>query len=432
LFLRTIVVALALLASAGCLRDLVGEDPPAQSAHFPQGLALHPDGKHLLVVSSNFDLKYNRGALLVADLDAVDQALANGAAESPLERQVPGDAAWVSAAFIPSFGSRPALTPDGKRAFVATRGANQIAEVEISANGTLSCGEDSEEGAAPECGQGSRVLQVPANDPYHLVLTAASESRVDGVATKLGSAQVVGFVLDPQRDDGSRLRLSALWSLGEDVLGVRGIAALDTGRGPALLVGTEVLDPSSRQGFAAELAVLDARLPENLVRTRHSLTEDLGARSVREVTLTADGKNALVILRVPDGIARYAIDEDVDGRIRLQLAASVGACRSPTAIRTFTLDTPSGPLERAALTCFDDDTLLLVDPLTLATTDASRFFGRGPSDVVVDVVRNRLYVSYFLDDTIGVFSLVDDDGNARLQALGRIGEPRAKPEDGRQ
>ena len=83
------------------------------------------------------------------------------------------------------------------------------------------------------------------------------------------------------------------------------------------------------------------------------------------------------------------------------------------------------------MTCQDSQAIELLDPTTLTPTDAVRFYGRSPYDVVVTPDGTRAFVSFFLDNSIGVFSLTDGTA-AGLSPIGRLGTPLPRPDDGRE
>src|SRR5262245_54863552 len=118
-------VCLFLVSASACTGELA--HIPLDSPRFPTGLAVTPDGETLLVVSSNFDLAFEQGALLAADLSRVRDAIDGG---DDAGDKIIKDA-YRSAAFVPSFGDRPALTSDGKRVLVPTRGSNLISSLDI-------------------------------------------------------------------------------------------------------------------------------------------------------------------------------------------------------------------------------------------------------------------------------------------------------------
>ena len=61
----------AALLSAGCFLSSEGISPPLDTFYFPTGVVVSPDRKALYVVSSDFDLQYNGGTVLLIDLKSV-------------------------------------------------------------------------------------------------------------------------------------------------------------------------------------------------------------------------------------------------------------------------------------------------------------------------------------------------------------------------
>ncbi|HXK17532.1 MAG TPA: hypothetical protein VNG33_07010, partial [Polyangiaceae bacterium] len=60
---------------SGCFGTGEGVEVPPDQIYFPVGLALDKDARHLFVVSSDFDLQYNGGAVQSYDLDRLHGAL---------------------------------------------------------------------------------------------------------------------------------------------------------------------------------------------------------------------------------------------------------------------------------------------------------------------------------------------------------------------
>ena len=60
---------------SGCFGPGEGVEVPQDQIYFPVGLALDGDARHLFVVSSDFDLQYNGGAVQSYDLDELEAAL---------------------------------------------------------------------------------------------------------------------------------------------------------------------------------------------------------------------------------------------------------------------------------------------------------------------------------------------------------------------
>ena len=60
---------------SGCFGTGEGVEVPQDEIYFPVGLAVAKDAKHLFVVSSDFDLQYNGGAVQSYDLSKLEEAL---------------------------------------------------------------------------------------------------------------------------------------------------------------------------------------------------------------------------------------------------------------------------------------------------------------------------------------------------------------------
>jgi hypothetical protein len=428
-------LVLGLSVGAGCTRDLVGAEPPVAQPHFPVGLAIHPTERLLAVVSSNFDLEYSSGSLLLADLDVVDEQLASGAV-------VAADQAYVSSAQVPSFGSRPLFVLEGRHILLPTRSENLIVEVGLTgADGdspALECGDSLSPLGEPLCDTAPRALQLPGNDPFALVSYGGGDEHADVVAAALGAPWLYFFRFRAESDDNRRLQQNGLRTLADlapdgEIRGVRGLAYRPPGGGVGTgrVFATVERTAATLRGEAVDLVFLDpARRGDAPLGVIH-LTEETGAVSARDVALSPAKDAVFVLLREPDGIARIDL---FASNFFPHVGGVVTTCEAPTSMATARLTTASGEtVDRLLVTCFDNESVIAYDPLTLSETGAARYFGRGPFDIVVDEVSDppRAYVSFFSDDTIGVLDLLDDEGAPRLVPRGRIGEQRAAPEDGR-
>ncbi len=413
---QRVVVVVALVAGCG----LETKPPPSDRAAFPTGLALHQDGQHLVVVSSDFDLSFDSGAVLVVDLAAARPKLTGADA-------VVNDA-FVSQVTLAPFGDRPVFDASGEHVFLTTRGENQLNEIDF-ANGALSCG------GATACGQAPFVAQLANNDPFDVVLIDGPSVR--GIVTHLSSNEAEFFSFDPTDNGPQRLRLelqSVLFS--ESTSGVRSTvfrAASVDNDAPQLFVALEQRLEEALIG--TQLGVFDVpavNRGDDVEVFSVDVTATTGSLSARSLALVpdADGGVAVVIaLRAPDALARFAYD---DADRTFTLTALHETCKEPTnfAFVDAVVDevgAVTGPA-RLLLTCQGGEVVQALDPLTLDVRDSVRFFGRSPYDVVVDPVQQQAFVSFFLDNSIGVLSL----SNGRLTPQGRIGEALPPAQDGRE
>lgn len=158
---RSICVLAAAALWFGCAQEDLGTAPPKDGFYYPVSVAAverTPGQPILYVVSSNFDLRYNRGSVVAVDTAKLEKL------DGPVDAAVDPDVGWAN---IDSFGGQIAAyspatpTVAGEvRLFVPTRSANKL--YVLSADGAkLSCLPDPSVGQ--DClGQGIR-LEDPAD-----------------------------------------------------------------------------------------------------------------------------------------------------------------------------------------------------------------------------------------------------------------------------
>jgi hypothetical protein len=425
------------LGLISCEQEISNDAEWTRAVSYPTGLAIHPSSNVLTVVSSNYDLKYESGLLLVANLDEVSEQLDQVlVAEGPLGAvQEP----YFDSVTIPSFGHRPVFSANGEHVFIATRRDNLISEVEfLSSNDQpfqLHCGDQNNADAVPNCGQDAYSVQMSGNDPYDIVLYEENESVVSGVVSLISHDEVIFFESDSTEPAATRNQVAGTLSLGINVLGARSMIY----RPPTATVPGTIFAAVETFGYFSstpfiDLAYFEPSRGSQAVVHMESLTGIAGATSARGLTLSPDGDAIFVLLREPDAVLRMNLVE-TDGRLSVQTSQMTSTCKNPTAMAAFQLPdtTQGGQRDYLMITCFSDDTISIYDAISLSQIDVLRYFGRGPFDVAINshVSPPEAYVSFFLDNSIGVFSLQNESGGAHLQARGRIGLPSIKPEDGR-
>lgn len=421
------VGAIAVTASSsGCIGQ-ADRAPPVDRAVFPAGLAISPDGTRLAVVSSNFDFTFDYGAVLLADLPALESRLvgADVVVEDP----------YIAAAFVPTFGDRPVFSSDGGHLLLTSRDTNLVHELVVDSAG-LSCGVA--EVGAEVCDQSPHALGLAQNDPFDVAIVEEGPDAIRAFVTHQSGREGSFVLVTPSRTGADRLRLEAgTVDFGETAFGVRGVVvrpATDTR--PARLFAT-VERRTNTVAIGAELVSFDLPRPGragDVVPVRLDLEPVTGSRSARDVVIVNDGEGGvalIVALRIPDALARFR----VDARGVPTLTSLTDTCQTPISLAVaripVSVPTADSVVERVLVTCQEGQAVQALDPLTLQVTDAVRFFGRGPYDVVVTPDGTRAFVSFFLDNSIGAFSL-GDGTVARLTPIGRLGKPLPRPEDGRE
>ncbi len=422
---RDVVVAVAVCASGGACIGQAGKPIPLDEARFPAGLAVSADGAHLAAISSNFDFAFDSGAVLLADLNDIGDKLSGPDAIV--------DNPWVSGVPIPTFGDRPVFSADGKHLLLTSRDLNLVHELVIDDN-ALSCDEED------VCDQAPHAIALEGNDPYDVVIV--EDGTVDG-----GTGVIRAFVTHQSARVGSFIRVNTAESgagrlqiettvvdFGEDAFGVRSVAfrpardgkdarlfALVERRIDGVAIGADLMGfelPAQNRADQVTLARLDLQIA-------------VGARTGRDLVVVSDGdEDSLVAaLQLPDAVARFSLDEASGA---MQLTGLIDSCLTPISLATADLAVDGGPAKpRVIVTCLDSQAVMLLDPRTMVVGDSARFYGRAPFDVVVDATTRRAFVSYILDNSIGVFALTDGD-DVVLSPVGRLGEPLPAPEDGRE
>jgi hypothetical protein len=138
--------AVLALAVAACSDPVTLTPPPLNTFYYPTGLAVRrlPDGRRaLLVVSSNFDLRYDPelgGTVIAADPDASGNLLAGQT-----------DLAILGAVAVGTFGGEVALADEtscpgrlpagAAKVVTATRFNRHLYSLDMDAAGALACGE---------------------------------------------------------------------------------------------------------------------------------------------------------------------------------------------------------------------------------------------------------------------------------------------------
>lgn len=179
-----VLLGLALVAAAGCADDIPGIAPPVDQLAYPQALLVTPDAQRLVVLSTNFDQRYNTGRAHVFDLAALVgrfEGREPASGDAIVFEESYGDA-QVSTLRIDQFAGEASFTSSaamgGAQLVMAGRGRNSVTLFDYDpATGALSCGTPPEAGRF-ECAE-ERMIFSGDQDPF-AVLPLALEA--DGVA----------------------------------------------------------------------------------------------------------------------------------------------------------------------------------------------------------------------------------------------------------
>jgi len=474
------------LILSGCFGPGEGVEVPQGEIYFPVGVALDaakPEEapKHLYVVSSDFDLQYNGGAVQSYDLKTLfeksvpvpcdaDGGLcpAPGASEVCVEGEKPGSERLLypgrcnpilpeplSTVKISAFATDALLryrddSGVEPRLFIPVRGDQTLHWIDLGENGELECGQTNNGGA---CDAQHRAGDDPDQENDRDLKLGPEPFGIDA------DDRAETLVVTNQTSGTASLFVTEDWDAGPQLR-----FALNSDRIPARPTGIAHV-PTSVKDDAAYMMTFRDSAQVRLVRfdadgdstPRSELLLDAGGVSIDANSVGSDSRGIAI-----DGNARKAaqarcdaddadcldsarlVPLDVYVANRAPASLLIGRTRppeeypyffdtvplttGPSHVVTGQIPGPSGDLEtRVFVVCFDSRRVFVYDPLR-GRMEAEIFTGRGPHAVAVDTERKVLYVGHFTDSYVGVYSLdlaFPETYGTLLATLGTPKAPRA-------
>lgn len=469
------------LLFAGC--DNSGEPPPVGRLVFPIALGISPDGNHLYVANSNFDLRYNAGSLHSYDLDVLNSSIENACSgvepedrdscgvipiederDDLLDRIEPVADLLVDQVRIGSYTDGMALAPLGgsTRLYMPVRSDANLTFVDADSNGCFQCT------AAPvDCAVSREALGRPCDDAFR---------RGDDEAATLRDIQLpadpVGVTVGPLNDvvNGGAPMTDVQ---GNYVLFAHrdGRASLffDQPAGPSLapvlihtLAGlpTELVDitidpmtqlawlPSALNPVVGRVGIAFDGAADDPERSYLFNAGDLFMSGVDTGTVTRGDTRVIRFDPRPDVSRAYVLSrrprallvvdtEDSVSSVNVIDAIEVGF--GPSRLDVVSFEAPDPKRTLAFISCYDSRDVYVLD------VDLGRLVGivrglGGPFELVVDATRKRLYVLDFRSSVIRVidlepmFDCLSNDPERMLdvecspQQIGVVGRPVAVTE----
>lgn len=451
-------VALALVA---CEIPNPGIPPAAATLNFPIALGLSPPrpggtSQFLLVVSSNYDARYNQGSILSLDMDAIMARFATvrdvGRAEGctnpaswddpSVECQIavpadvmaggagqPGGEVWID-----SFASGLVRSPQGDRFYLPTRGTSDLTWIDLDANGLIHCDQapgslrcaDARRTTVAETGCPGRDVTL-TGDPSALVamsldtLTGLPQDATRDVLLMVQRNGSAALYLDSTAAGIARqpVRTHVLTGLPPDAIHAElerssSLAWVSTSS-PVSTRATRVLarigvfiDPQNEhcsQAFAAPSVFLDG------------IATGFDSRDV--AFSSGDGRYAYVLSRAPESV--ITIDQNgtpfIPGNAPIVDVDDVGF--GPSRMHRVTL----GGHDFLVVSCFDGRALWILgtDP-TQVVSIVPGF--DGAFEMVIDAERELAIVADFRTSVIRFVDLSPLVHGRNAVVLGRVGTPR--------
>lgn len=342
---------------ASACADYIEPLPTRSKLHFPVGLTLHPQGRYLYVVNSNFDARYSAelgGTVAVVDTQTLQI----------LEQGTP---------YIPSFGGDIMLNDAGTRAYVTARKGDSLIALDVAngegvaAGSALSCKDDQGQASSdstpcvirrvPDQKSGARVPADPMGLWVSTIKRQASaqdpEVDVDVVALSHLSGTLVSALALPQGQIAAASLQSAPLIEGANDVAKRP-GTLDmyvAGRNSAkLAIFAPYVNPQGK---------LEAIVSKGTVDLNH-VSDAVDARAL---AFSEDGKTLYVATRRPDALHIFQLNAQ---------NAQTGAGISHDLVRSIPLgDQPSelvlhkrGAQQLIYVPCYDDRAILVLDAVS--------------------------------------------------------------------
>ena len=380
-------LASVLIALTGCGVEVQGPEPPTDRFVYPVGMALHPNGRYLYVVSSNFDVEFRQdrgGTVSVVDTDRLEIVQAGGAQ-------------------IGTFGGDIALNSPGggapTRAYVAVRGDSSVTALEIEGGGgQLRC-----KGASR-----SAACQLPtgSDDPFGLLVDSTVVS--DPVAGEVP----IDFVAVAHLVGGN---ITAFAIKGDDAKNNSRVSA-------PLVAGAYAIARSPRTGqyyatsrftntVVSFRPVYDATGAIEAIFELDEISIDNAAPfsglDSRGIAFNNDGTMAFVANRGPNSLLFVDVGptnlENFSGS-RNQLVDILPMPSGPAKVEYINF----GDTERVYVSSYADELIVVVDPASHRIVQTIDIPGK-PYTMVVDQVRHqRLYVTLFNANAVAVIDIDPD------------------------
>lgn len=432
---------LCAVAVAACTASSDEVRPPTDQLFFPTGVALTPDESSLAVANANSELRYDSGTLSLLDLALVDtvtndwltnQIVPDGCKRDPLS---PATLECDEARFIRTEGgvrlgnfatsiATQAFANGAYRFIVPVRGDPSVTWVD--GNGpALTCSADGVPFAL--CDDAHRLTTIQDNDTNGVLIEEPFGVYADSMA---GYAVVAHLttgaltLLDSQGGAPTQIADVVTGLFGADSSGLRGATAV-AGRTPGNPNGLIYAVARSEDRVQMLTVGRQAGSPAPfLLPTGYFFLDAVGGTSggssdSRGLAFSNNGDRMYVLNRRPPTVQVYDTSLDETGVPKNRGLAATDVCRNASGLTVANV----GDGDRAYVSCFADGTINVIDPRGGAMLTRVITVGRGPYALAISPVHRKLYVSNFLEDTIGVIDLAPGSASADRVVL-RIGERR--------
>mgnify|MGYP001168315984 CR=1 FL=1 len=457
--IKAFCVSALFLGLSACLGSTEGISPPGDELIFPVAIATVNGDSHLLVVNSNFDLRYNAGTLVAFDLSLLDGTgewdpqtgiltLPAGVSLDAFCDDVTSDTCTVDEAGgidaaetirLGAYASDLDVTPAGDRALIPVRGEQTIIMVDLLADGDLmDCGE----GDDRMCDAAHRIAQdgsvsLPI-EPYSVRTMdyvreegGATVTETLGFVTHRAGGEVSLFSVARRVGDGPTVFENRLIKvIGGVVEGAAGIAVNPLSR-DIYISGQR--DPTPHVAVLRVETDLDAGGSYLLdpwfsqAATISIASQLYGGTDARRMAVSPDGTTGFILVQSPPSLLKVDLT-------RYEMTDMVTVCPETSQVKLFADEgDPADELDDrlyAFVSCFLTRQVYVID--THLMTTVIRRTGEGPQDIAFDRTRQIAYVANFSESTISLMQAVPPFNQVRVRTSAepddlrilRIGEPQ--------
>ncbi len=412
--------------------------PPSDELFFVTSLHVTPDDSVLFVTNGNSDLRYDSGALVVVDLELVEDVLQSWVTSGSVtgdcfvdstrpevqeckETQFMRPEQGVRIGNFATDVTTQVLADGNLRVFAAVRGDPSITWADYDAGEGLVC--ENSSSSFPLCDSDHRIVRVkddaelPAllDEPFLLF----NDSQNEYLLSSHLSTGSVSLFSTPA--DGSEPQLvdAVAGLFAGDSSGRRGSVGI-AGRQPG--TASDLIYATSRSENRVQLLYVDGVGSGNelsLVPSEFFFLDWVSpSNDTRGLQFNAAGDRGYVLSRAPASVQVIDTSLDSAGFPRNEVVSAVEVCEQAADMQIADF----GRGTQVYVSCFSDGELWVVDPQRESVTHTIEI-GRGPSSIAVSRNRRRVYVSNFLEDTIAVVD-AEPGSVTQNQFLLRIGIPK--------
>jgi hypothetical protein len=404
---KWLLLAPALACAASCMPNSSGVTPPSDEIFFPTAASLTPEGDHLAVASSNFDLAYSNGTVLLFDLDMIQAELVSGCPEEGCEPVEESPFVLKQETVrTGSYASFLERAPDGSRMYLTVRGDTSLTVLDMDAAAAegkkLTCFDRDDPPRNRKCDSRHRVTSGLAADPYAITVRRQTygETVVDWIfVSHLTSGRVTVFEAEVNPLDRDLMPRS----VHESESFPQGVTAVEV---HPLTTGTFYASTRNSQSlytfsFATDPLNFDGSTRIALGRTIP--IDVLGdGHDSRDLVFSTDGSTAFVSNRSPNSLVIVDTSLDVNGWPRNRTVGAVELDAGPSLLTVWS--PPGWDTEWVYATCYNMDRVYVIDPVLRIPVDVI-LTGNGPHNLITDPERLLGYLVNFIESTISVVDL---------------------------